>query len=147
MDYSISEDLEASESETQKNDEATKWQTKVIKSPNSDSFQLEFTASELSAGECLCISTQEKNGILAMPKLIRAANPPQYKGRLFLYGEEDGILLVNELPLEQYLPTVVASEMPSDYPSCRRSWHRLYAHVRMRITVCSLRGKRMPSMI
>ena len=51
-----------------------------------------------------------------MPKLIRAANPPQYKGRLFLYGEEDGILLVNELPLEQYLPAVVASEMPSDYP-------------------------------
>lgn len=86
MDYSISEDLEASESETQKNDEATKWQTKVIKSPNSDSFQLEFTASELSAGECLCISTQEKNGVLTMPKLIRAANPPQYKGRLFLYG-------------------------------------------------------------
>lgn len=86
------------------------------KSPNSDSFQLEFTASELSAGKCLCISTQEKNGILTMPKLIRAANPPQYKGRLFLYGEEDGILLVNELPLEQYLPAVVASEMPSDYP-------------------------------
>ena len=86
------------------------------KSPNSDSFQLEFTASELSAGECLCISTQEKNGVLTMPKLIRAANPPQYKGRLFLYGEEDGILLVNELPLEQYLPAVVASEMPSDYP-------------------------------
>ena len=116
MDYSISEDLEASESETQKNDEATKWQTKVIKSSNSDSFQLEFTASELSASECLCISTQEKNGVLTMPKLIRAANPPQYKGRLFLYGEENGILLVNELPLEQYLPAVVASEMPSDYP-------------------------------
>ena len=86
------------------------------KSPNGDSFQLEFTASELSAGECLCISTQEENGILTLPKLIRAANPPQYKGRLFLYGEEDGILLVNELPLEQYLPAVVASEMPSDYP-------------------------------
>ena len=86
------------------------------KSSNSDSFQLEFTASELSAGKCLCIFTQEKNGILTMPKLIRAANPPQYKGRLFLYGEEDGILLVNELPLEQYLPAVVASEMPSDYP-------------------------------
>ena len=86
------------------------------KSPTSDSFQLEFTASELSTGECLCISTQEENGILTMPKLIRAANPPQYKGRLFLYGEEDGILLVNELPLEQYLPAVVASEMPSDYP-------------------------------
>lgn len=85
------------------------------KSSNSDSFQLEFTASELSAGKCLCIFTQEKNGILTMPKLIRAANPPQYKGRLFLYGEEDGILLVNELPLEQYLPAVVASEMPSDY--------------------------------
>ena len=86
------------------------------KSPNGDSFQLECTASELSAGECLCISTQEENGILTLPKLIRAANPPQYKGRLFLYGEEDGILLVNELPLEQYLPAVVASEMPSDYP-------------------------------
>lgn len=86
------------------------------KSSNGDSFQLEFTASELSTGECLCISTQEENGILTLPKLIRAANPPQYKGRLFLYGEEDGILLVNELPLEQYLPAVVASEMPSDYP-------------------------------
>lgn len=83
MDYSISEDLEASESETQKNDEATKWQTKVIKSPNSDSFQLEFTASELSAGECLCISTQEKNGILTMPKLIRGGKSAAIQGATF----------------------------------------------------------------
>ena len=60
MDYSISEDLEASESETQKNDEATKWQTKVIKSSNSDSFQLEFTASELSAGECSAFPHRKK---------------------------------------------------------------------------------------
>lgn len=109
-------EIQASESETQKSAEATKWQTKVIESPNGDSFQLELTASELLIGECLCISAQEKSGILTLPKLIRAANPPQYRGRLFLYREEEGILLVNELPLEQYLPGVVASEMPSDYP-------------------------------
>ena len=115
-DDAAEKDSETSESETQKSDEATKWQDKVTKSPEGDCFQLELTASELSTDERLCIFTQEKNGILTLPELIRAANPPQYRGRLFLYRKEEGILLVNELPLEQYLPGVVASEMPSDYP-------------------------------
>ncbi len=58
------------------------------KSSNSDSFQLEFTASELSAGKCLCIFTQEKNGILTMPKLIRAAIRRNTRGDFFYMGRK-----------------------------------------------------------
>ena len=115
-DPASGKDPKGSESEIQNGEEVIKWQDKVTKNPKSTCFRLELLASELSTGECLCISPQKKNGTLTLPELIRAANPPQYPGRLFLYREEDGILLVNELPLEQYLPAVVASEMPSDYP-------------------------------
>ena len=115
-DYVEKKDPEASESETQRSDGAAKRQDKATTSLNGDCFQLELTAPGISTGECLCIFTKGKNSILTLPKLIRATNPPQYMGRLFLYREEEGILLVNELPLEQYLPGVVASEMPSDYP-------------------------------
>ena len=87
-DHTAEKDSEASESETQTSDDAIKWQDKVTKSPEGDCFQLELTASELSTDERLCIFTQEKNGILTLPELIRAANPPQYRGRLFLYRKE-----------------------------------------------------------
>lgn len=38
-----------------------------------------------------------------------------YPGELFYYEEEDGFVIVNEVPLEEYLRRVVPSEMPSAY--------------------------------
>lgn len=40
----------------------------------------------------------------------------QYRGSMECYGTNEGIILVNELPVEEYLYGVVPSEMPSSYP-------------------------------
>lgn len=39
----------------------------------------------------------------------------EYPGELFYYEEEEGWVIVNEVPLEEYLRRVVPSEMPSAY--------------------------------
>ena len=39
-----------------------------------------------------------------------------YRGSMTCYGTSQGLVLVNELPVEEYLYGVVPSEMPSSYP-------------------------------
>ncbi len=41
---------------------------------------------------------------------------PSYRGTMEMVREEEGIYVINELLLEEYLYSVVPSEMPSDYP-------------------------------
>lgn len=40
-----------------------------------------------------------------------------YRGMIECYRSEDGLVLINELPLEEYLYAVVPSEMPASYPA------------------------------
>ncbi len=57
-----------------------------------------------------------------------------YRGAIECYRDENGMALVNELPLEEYLYAVVPSEMPSSYPAealkaqavCARTYALLY---------------------
>lgn len=46
----------------------------------------------------------------------RAQGQANYRGRLELVRWEDGIVVINELPLEEYLYGVVPGEMPASYP-------------------------------
>ncbi len=39
-----------------------------------------------------------------------------YRGKLELIEEKEGFVVINELPLEEYLYSVVPSEMPASYP-------------------------------
>lgn len=57
-----------------------------------------------------------------------------YRGTIECYRSVDGIVLINELPLEEYLYAVVPSEMPASYPPealkaqavCARTYAYLY---------------------
>lgn len=49
--------------------------------------------------------------------LQRSQGTPEYRGAFELQCSEAGIVLINDLPLEEYLYAVVPSEMPSDYPT------------------------------
>lgn len=53
---------------------------------------------------------------LWMTSLQRAQGTPLYGGSLLLTFYENGIAIVNHLSLEEYLYSVVPSEMPSTYP-------------------------------
>lgn len=74
-----------------------------------------ISASDLPEGIILCV-LGNKNGALKLESITRGDGIPQYRGKLYLEGTKDGIGVVNELPLEEYLCGVVSSEMPSDYP-------------------------------
>ncbi len=49
--------------------------------------------------------------------LDRNQGHPSYRGTLDIVKTAEGLLLINELPLEEYLYSVVPSEMPPSYPA------------------------------
>ncbi len=52
---------------------------------------------------------------IAVCNITRALGTPCYGGKLEIARSEQGLLIVNELPVESYLIKVVPSEMPSRY--------------------------------
>ena len=60
------------------------------------------------------ILPEEEEGI-CVESLQRQEGAPVYQGTLEIHKREQGLVLVNELPLEEYLKAVVPSEMPSAY--------------------------------
>ena len=52
--------------------------------------------------------------ILEAPGIEKEDNA--YRGTIECYKEKEGLVLINELPLEEYLYAVVPSEMPASYP-------------------------------
>lgn len=59
--------------------------------------------------------TGKDNGRLAITNLKRNTQP-SYRGSFECYYANEGIVLINELKVEEYLYGVVPSEMPSSYP-------------------------------
>ncbi len=75
-------------------------------------------------------------GRVTLCNVSRSQGTPSYRGHFELELTEDGIVAVNELPLEEYLYCVVPSEMPASYPAealkaqavCARTY--AYGHMR-----------------
>lgn len=89
-----------------------------------DSGKREYQADEMveihlqdewiKTGEILV--TASDKGIFYFPDLIRAEEKIGYEGNLEIRKTENGLLLINELPLEQYLCGVLPSEMSEEFP-------------------------------
>ena len=54
-------------------------------------------------------------GEITVSSIRRGYGNPSYAGTLDLYATSEGVVMVNELPLENYLCKVVPSEMPASY--------------------------------
>lgn len=78
--------------------------------------QLCLVAGQLLEGQILSVAGED-GAPLKLESLKRGDGMPQYLGKLCLIGTAEGILVVNELPLEEYLYRVVSSEMPASYPA------------------------------
>lgn len=63
----------------------------------------------------MTIATHSGEGKITVTSLNRAGGNPTYRGTLEIVLEEDKMLLINELPLEEYLYAVIPSEMPTSY--------------------------------
>ena len=95
----------------------------VCKNDDGDSKE-----STLKKGEVLTLTAEderlkhgrmtiipEKEEGITICSLERAQGQPVYSGSLEIKKEEEGLVLINELYLEDYLKKVVPSEMPASY--------------------------------
>lgn len=69
------------------------------------------------SGERVFVRSASESGKIRVESIQRSYGHPQYRGSLEVIATEDGMLLVNELPLEEYLYSVVPSEMPVSHGS------------------------------
>ncbi|MCD8083723.1 MAG: SpoIID/LytB domain-containing protein, partial [Clostridiales bacterium] len=77
--------------------------------------ELTFVSGDerLAAGRV--ILEPENDAEIRVPSLERSLGTPSYGGRLEILDTELGLVLINDLYLEDYLRKVVPSEMPSTY--------------------------------
>jgi len=76
--------------------------------------ELVLHTKDFEVGQTVCI-TGKNNGRIQLSEPDRST-PALYRGKLECHPDAEGIVVVNELPVEEYLYGVVPSEMPSDYP-------------------------------
>ncbi len=123
--------------------------------------QSEEITQEIAQGEVLTLTPDhplfKEGSILVMPKankeagsiqitagssaritinsLNRGCGTPSYRGIIELFSTPEGIVIVNELPVEEYLYAVVPSEMPASYEmealKCQAVCARSYAYCQM----------------
>lgn len=76
---------------------------------------VEISAEQMEVG-AVWKAVPKGNAGLRVDSISRTQGIPEYEGVLYLCRPAEGIVLINELPLETYLYSVTASEMPSSYP-------------------------------
>ena len=72
--------------------------------------------SDYFVGERIRVVLTVLTGRIKLCNVNRNQGPPSYRGQIELLRTPEGIAVVNELPLEEYLYSVVPSEMPASYP-------------------------------
>lgn len=77
-------------------------------------IELDVNSTYLSSGR-MKISSQNVNGKITISSIERGYGTPSYRGTIDVSIGNGRLIIVNELPIEQYLYAVVPSEMPYTY--------------------------------
>ncbi|MFI3238638.1 MAG: SpoIID/LytB domain-containing protein [Lachnospiraceae bacterium] len=83
-----------------------------------ESFCVGFGASydcDMSQGMQVAFVPAKEESCVVIEDLVRSRNVASYYGRLEVSAGNGGLVVVNELPLETYLNSVLPSEMPASY--------------------------------
>lgn len=83
--------------------------------PAGESFEVEEGSEYLKGGR-MEIQPGVWSGKIAVISQQRAYGTPSYRGTMEIADTGQGMVLINELSLEEYLYSVVPSEMPASYP-------------------------------
>ncbi|HIZ79932.1 MAG TPA: SpoIID/LytB domain-containing protein [Candidatus Lachnoclostridium stercorigallinarum] len=78
-----------------------------------EEFTISAEESRLNGGRLIVEPADGEE--ISVETIERSQGTPSYEGRLEISAEQDGLALVNELYLEDYLKRVVPSEMPASY--------------------------------
>lgn len=75
------------------------------------------------------------DGKISLHSVIRSQGTPAYGGKMELLRTDEGLVIINEILLEEYLCAVVPSEMPAGYPlealKAQAICARTYAYLHM----------------
>jgi len=86
--------------------------------------------------ERVFLTLYANGGRFLISSIERARERADYRGSLEIIKTEEGLAVINELLLEEYLYTVVPSEMPASYPAeslkAQAVCARTYAYVNMK---------------
>ena len=73
-------------------------------------------ASEtMPAGSRYLIKPENPTGQIQILTMNRSQGNPSYKGEIEVFVQDNGVVLVNQVALEEYLKRVVPSEMPTSF--------------------------------
>ncbi len=86
----------------------------VKKHKAGDKVTIKTTNKLFNEGRLL-IETQGENGKITILSVNRSGGNPKYRGNIEVAKETDGLTIVNELSMEEYLYAVIPSEMPTSY--------------------------------
>lgn len=67
-------------------------------------------------GDRITITPDVLTGKVTLKNINRSQGTPSYRGHIEIEKTEEGLVVVNEVLLEEYLYCVVPSEMPASYP-------------------------------
>lgn len=91
--------------------------------------------SEYFSGDRMTVTPDVLTGRVCIKEIKRNQGVPFYRGHVELEKTESGIVVINELSLEEYLYSVVPSEMPASYPAqalrAQAVCARTYAYIHM----------------
>lgn len=79
-------------------------------------ISLTYASDFFSEGDRVEVVPEVLTGKVKINNLERNQGVPSYRGKLELLRTEEGIVAINEVLLEEYLYSVVPSEMPARYP-------------------------------
>lgn len=72
--------------------------------------------SSYFAGDRIIITPSVLTGKVLLKNVNRSQGSPAYRGHIELLRTDEGIAVINEVLLEEYLYCVIPSEMPASYP-------------------------------
>ncbi len=126
-----SEELEEGSKEEQKTERALSPE-KERKMYYPAGEEVELCRDDLEEDERICIRPTIASGKIRVSQIHRSQGVPWYRGSLEVVKTAEGLVLINELPLEEYLYGVLPSEMPASYPmealKAQAICARTYAH-------------------
>ena len=77
--------------------------------------EMTFKPEDYAEGTVIMLKPASSEDRITINSLVRGSGAPSYRGYIEITREEDGFYIVNGLPIEEYLYSVISSELPSSF--------------------------------
>lgn len=77
-------------------------------------YEVTLESKEFENGR-IVIKIPDNNGKIKINSILRNGEIPDYRGKIEIQKCNEGLVIINELSIEEYLYAVIPSEMPSSY--------------------------------